>query len=204
MPYSKLILKLIDKINSMNLQIDIIAPDHGPIYRSSKNIEWILNMYSSWASKKTISNTAVIVYDTMWQSTDIMARAIAEGIELTGATVALYPLQSSHRSDVAVALLEAGALIVGSPTLNNNMFPTVADLLTYIKGLNPTKLIGAVFGSYGWSGEATNQIKQILENMEVKLISEPIKIKYVPKNEDLLSCRQLGRSIGMQLNKSVY
>ncbi len=102
---------------------------------------------------------------------------------------------------MAAALLEAGALIVGSPTLNNNMFPTVADLLTYIKGLNPTKLIGAVFGSYGWSGEATNQIKQILEDMGVKLISEPIKIKYIPTNEDLIYCRQLGRSIGIQLNK---
>ncbi len=92
MPYSTLILKLINKLDSLNLQIDIIAPDHGPIYRNSENIEWILNMYSSWASKKTISNTAVIVYDTMWQSTDIMARAIAEGIELTGASVTMYPL----------------------------------------------------------------------------------------------------------------
>ena len=200
MPYSSIVSKLIEKLSSSGIKFNIIAPDHGPIYRKNKDIDWIIKQYSSWALNKP-KTKAVIVYDTMWQSTELMARAIAEGINISKVTPLLYPMGSSHRSDVAAALLDAGALIVGSPTLNNNIFPSVADLLTYIKGLKPTNLIGTAFGSYGWSGEATNQIKQTLEEMHVNIITDPIKVKYVPKDNDLISCQRLGCSLGEHLAK---
>ena len=110
-------------------------------------------------------------------------------------------LKAAHRSDVIHELLDAGALIVGSPTLNNGMFPTVADLLTYLKGLRPRNLIGAVFGSYGWSGEAAGQIREMLTAMKVDLIGDELKAKYVPDAGSLGDCAALGRVIAETLKE---
>jgi flavorubredoxin len=114
----------------------------------------------------------------------------------------MMPLKSCHRSDIATELLNAGALIVGSPTMNNNMFPTVADLMTYLKGLKPRNLVGAVFGSYGWSGEAPGQLAEILTQMKVELVGEPLSVKYVPDGEALKRCYSLGMQIAGKLKET--
>lgn len=149
LPYSPLVLKLLDEVEKSGLEIDIIAPDHGPVWR--KDLGWILNRYRTWAEQKP-TEKAVVLFDTMWHSTEMMARAIEEGLVAGGARVKVMSMASSHRSDVAYELLDAGGLIAGSPTLNNNIFPTMADVLTYLKGLRPANLIGAAFASYGWGG----------------------------------------------------
>ena len=164
MLYGPLILKLVDKIVQMGLEIKMICPDHGVIWR--KEPEKIINAYVEWA-KQTPSRKAVLVYDTMWHSTERMADAIAQGLYAEGIAVRPMYLRKWHRSDIMTAVLDAKAVIVGSPTLNNGLFPTVSDFLTYMKGLKPTNKIGAAFGSYGWSGEATKQITQELEEIEV-------------------------------------
>jgi len=130
--YSPLIDKLLERIQSLGIQIDIIAPDHGPIWRN--DIDKILGIYARCAAQKP-ANKAVILYDTMWGSTELMARAIAEGLTDSGTKVKVISLRASHRSDVPQELIDAGALVVGSPTINNGIFPTVADVLTYLKGL---------------------------------------------------------------------
>jgi len=196
LPYSPLILKLLEKVRASGLQIDVIAPDHGPIFR--KNIDWILQRYAQWALQKP-TRKAVVVYDTMWQSTEKMARAICEGLAAGGAAAKLMPLKGSHRSDVATEILDAGALLVGSPTINNTIFPTVADVLTYLKGLRPRNLIGAAFGSYGWSGESVDRINAILKEMKVELVSEGVKVRYVPDDAALLQCRDLGILVAEKL-----
>ena len=132
-----------------------------------------------------------------------MARAIGEGIASSGGSVKLMPLRSSHRSDVATEILSAGALVVGSPTINNNMFPTVADLLYYLKGLKPQNLVGASFGSYGWSGEAVRQVEDILKAMKVEVVGEGIKVKYVPDRDVLKECRSFGALIGKRIKEKV-
>jgi flavorubredoxin len=132
-----------------------------------------------------------------------MARAIEEGLRGGGTDVKVMSMGAFHRSDVAYEILDAGALVAGSSTLNNNMLPAMADVLTYLKGLKPKNLIGAAFGSYGWSGEATAQIQEILSAMKVDLVGEPIKAKYVPDDEVLESCYELGRTIGSKLKEIV-
>jgi flavorubredoxin len=102
------------------------------------------------------------------------------------------PLKSNHRSNVATEVMDAGVLAVGSPTLNNNMYPTIADLLTYLKGLKPKNLVGAAFGSYGWSGEAVGQVQGMLEEMKIDLIDEGTRVKFVPDGEALSRCYDLG------------
>ncbi len=198
MPMSALILRTLDKVERSGLKIDIIAPDHGPIWR--KEVNKILELYKKWSSKD-FEKKAVVIYDTMWHSTEMMAHSIVDGLITGGITTKLLPLRASHRSDVVTEILDAGALLVGSPTINNNMFPTVADALVYLKGLRPQNLIGTAFGSYGWSGEAVEHIKEILTEMKVELIGDGLKVRYVPDKSALAQCFDLGRLIAEELIK---
>jgi flavorubredoxin len=189
LPYSPLVLKLLEKVTAAGLAFKIIAPDHGPIWR--RDIGGIIASYGRWAAQKPTAK-AVVVYATMWHSTEKMARAISEGLAAGGLGVKFMSLDEVHRSDVVYELLGAGALAIGSPTLNNNMLPQMADILTYLRGLKPRNLVGAAFGSYGWSGEAVGQIEAILAEMKVERAGEGIRVKNVPDEEMLVRCYELG------------
>jgi flavorubredoxin len=197
LPFSHLILKLFERLGGLRLEFDIIAPDHGPIWRKGNGR--ILELYQKWA-KQERANRTVVVYDTMWGSTGRMASAIADGLSAGGASVTVLKLRAAHRSDIATELLSAGALVVGSPTINNNIFPTIADLLVYIKGLKPKGLIGAAFGSYGWSGESVKQIEELLRGMNVDIVAEGLRATYVPDDGVLAACRELGAEIAKRLS----
>lgn len=198
LPYSPLILNLLEKVGESGLDIRVVAPDHGPVWR--RDLGKILGLYKQWAGQKP-TNKAIVLYHTMWRSTELMARAFEEGLIAGGAQVKMMSMGSFHRSDVAYEILSAGALLVGSSTLNNNMLPAMADVLTYLKGLKPRNLIGASFGSYGWSGESAGQIRDILEGMKVVLAGEPIKSKYVPDDAVLEKCYAVGRTIAEKLRE---
>ncbi len=200
MPYSDLIIKLIADIPKLGFQFDMIATDHGPIWR--KDMGKIISLYEKWARQKP-SDKAIIVFDTMWGSTKSMANSILDGISSAGTDVKLLQLSASHRSDVATELLEAGAIVIGSPTLNNNIFPTIADLICYIKGLRPKNKIGASFGSFGWSGEAMKDINAILHGMKIELVAEPLLVRYVPQEEALRQCFELGKKVSASLKEKI-
>ena len=191
--YSPLVQKLLGSVQKMGLDIDMIAPDHGLIWRS--NPSKIIQAYDTWSQQQT-TRKAVIVYDTMWQSTELMAKAIGAGLADAGVSVKLYNLKVNHRSDVMAQILDARAVIFGSSTLNNGMLPTVADMLCYVKGLRPVGRIGAAFGSYGWSGEAVKLITQALEEMKFEVLDPGIRVKFAPTHEDLKRCGELGHKIG--------
>ncbi len=200
MPYSNLILKLLESVSAMHLPVKIVATDHGPLWRS--NIGKILELYKEWSEHKPVSR-AIIVYDTMWNSTAIMAKSVGEGLVESGVEFKILPMGVSHRSDVATELLKSSAIIAGSPTLNNNVFPTMADVLTYIKGLRPTNMIGASFGSYGWSGESVAQISDCLKSMNIEMVGEGLKVKYVPTEVDLKACFEMGKLVGTTLKAKI-
>jgi flavorubredoxin len=199
LPLSKFVAKAIEKVASSGLPLAVIAPDHGPVWRRDpgKVVGW----YSRWAAQKR-KNKAVIVFDSMWGSTGKMAASIADGLMAGGSSVRVLPLEATHRSDVATEILDAGALLVGSPTINGQIFPTVADVLCYLKGLAPRGLIGMAFGSFGWGGEATGQLASELTGMGIQQAAEPIRVKYVPTDEDLSACRQAGMAIAAKLKAS--
>jgi flavorubredoxin len=202
MPYSGKVSALLDSIAEMELELDMIATDHGPIWRRPEDIAKILDWYREW-SEQAPTMKAVIIYDTMWGATCKMSASIADGLRSVGADVKVLPLSGSDRSEVVTEVLASGALIVGSPPINNQIFQTLADVLTYIKGLRPKNLIGAAFGSYGWSGEAVKQLNQYFQDMSVDLVSDGIKVLYTPTDEDLERCFQLGVDIGVELKKRV-
>lgn len=198
LPFSALVTKLLERVQKLGIAIKTIAPDHGPIWR--EEVSRMPELYATWAAQRP-TNKTVVVYDTMWQSTALMARAIAEGLSLGGTMTKLMPLESCHRSDVVTEVLDAGALLVGSPTINNNMFPTVADTLAYLKGLKPKNLLGAAFGSYGWSGEAVGQVMEVLAEMKIDIVGEGLKVKYVPDESALAQCFSLGSWVAEKLGK---
>jgi len=196
LPYSALVQKLLAQVREIGLKIDMIAPDHGLIWR--KNLQKILECYDVWSQQKS-KVKALVIYDTMWHSTEMMAKAIVEGLIEQGVSAQLFDLSSTHRSDIIAEVLDAGALIIGSSTLNNGMLPRMAYLLHYMKGLRPAKKIGAAFGSYGWSGEAVKLITAALEEMKFEILDPGIKIQYVPQDDDLRKCADMGRKIARTL-----
>jgi flavorubredoxin len=191
--YAPLILKLFDQVKELGLQFKMICPDHGVIWR--KDPQRILNAYAQWSRQESIAK-AVVVYDTMWHSTEMMAAAIASGLHAEGVATRPMYLRKWHRSDVMTDVLDARAVVVGSPTLNNGLFPTVSDFLTYLRGLRPQNKLGAAFGSFGWSGESVKRINTELEAMGFELVDPGLKIQYVPDNKGLERCVQFGRAIG--------
>jgi flavorubredoxin len=92
--------------------------------------------------------------------------------------------------------MEARAVVIGSPTLNNGLYPTVSDFLTYMKGLKPKNKIGTAFGSYGWSGEATKLILNELEAMKVEIVAPELRLQYLPDTTGTEACFRLGSNIG--------
>jgi flavorubredoxin len=158
-------------------------------------VEW----YARWAGGEA-KRKAVVAYDTMWGSTAAMASAVGDGLAAGGLEVKVMPARASHRSDVATELLDAAALVVGSPTLNNGLFPTMADVMTYLQGLKPRNLVGAAFGSYGWSGEAVAQLEEALRDLRVELAAEGLRAKYVPEAAALAACRRLGEAVAAKVS----
>ena len=193
LPYSKLIQNLLAQVRSTGLEIDMIAPDHGLIWRS--RVSEIVDAYDRW-SRQVSTNKALVVYDTMWHSTEMMARAVADGLVEQGASVKVMNLQVTHRADVITELLDAKAVLLGSPTLNNGILPRMADVLCYMKGLRPADKIGAAFGSYGWGGESVKLLNAAMEEMKFDVVDPGLKVNYVPKDEDLERCRALGAKVG--------
>jgi flavorubredoxin len=198
--YSPLILKLLDNVSQMGLEIDMICPDHGIIWR--KNPGKIIDAYAKWARQEQ-EKKAVVVYDTMWHSTEAMADEIAAGIADEGVSVRPIHIRSSHRSEIMTEVLDAAAVVVGSPTLNNQLFPTVSDFLVYMKGLKPANKIGAAFGSYGWSGEAVKLINEEFDAMKFDVIDPGIRIQYVPEKKGLSACFELGKKVGRAVNEKI-
>ena len=194
MLFGDLIVKAVNKLGGV--KIDMIAPSHGIIWRS--HIKDIVEAYARWGKGETVAK-ALVIYDTMWGSTQKMALAILKGMTDEGVDVKLFNLTASDKSDVIKEVLDAKALIIGSPTLNNGIFPSVAEFLCYLKGLKPRNKIGAVFGSHGWGGGAVKAVQQELEQTGVELIDSKLAFKFVPDEAEIQKCIDFGREIAAKI-----
>ncbi|MFX1476900.1 MAG: FprA family A-type flavoprotein [Promethearchaeota archaeon] len=178
---SGLIAKTLPKVGA--LPIDIICTSHGVCWRS--HIPKIVEKYTKWCKGEIEGNSVLIVYDTMWGSTEKIAKALTTEIEHRGIPVKRFKLTTADYSDVITEAMKAKAILVGSPTLNNGLYPTVAEYLSYQKGLKPMNKVGLAFGSYGWSGQAASEIAKIMKETKIDVLDDLIKIKFVPKLTDL-------------------
>jgi len=198
-PFSSLVTKKIDELMALKLPVDIIAPSHGVIWRNDPL--QIVEKYRQWASQ-TPQKTAVIAYDSMWEGTRRMAEAIGEGLEAEQVPFKVFYMPTSDRNDVLVEVFKAKAVIIGSPTFNQGIMPTIAPLLEDLKGLKFQNKIGAAFGCYGWSGESVKIIQEHLTNSKITVAAEGIRAKWQPTADDLAKCRQFGRNIGQAVKQT--
>lgn len=196
LPFSPLVLKKIEEITKMGIDIKMIGPSHGIIWR--KNPGKIIEEYMKWA-KGEAEKKALVVYDTMWESTAKMARAIMAGITSQGITAKLFKLSASDRNDIIKEMITAKAVIVGSPTINNDILPTLSPFLDDLKGLKPRHRIGFAFGSLGWGGGATKTINERLKDAGVEMVNEPVTVKWVPTQEELDKCFEAGKMIAEKI-----
>ncbi|HNR88089.1 MAG TPA: FprA family A-type flavoprotein [Spirochaetota bacterium] len=174
LPYSQQVRKVLE--DAATLDIEYIAPSHGIIWRSY--VSWILEFYQRWAMNET-DNKALIIYDTMWGSTEKIAYAIQKAFEIREIDTSMLLLKNNHMSDIMTEVLTARYICVGSPTLNKNMLPDVAAFLTYLKGLAPRNKVGLAFGSYGWGAQGVNDVDAVLRACDFDMIDK-ISTQYVP------------------------
>lgn len=170
--------------SNLGLDIDMIAPSHGCIWNGATEVGKILEFYGTWASSGD-EGKAVVVYDTMWGATKIMANTITAYFEDLGIPVVEHCLAETHISDVITDFLDAKYIAIGSPTLNNQLFPRVAQFLTYMRGLQPKNKKALAFGSYGWKKGVVEQIQAIYTELGWTTVA-PFEEKYTPKAQDLI------------------
>jgi len=190
MPYGKQVAQVLEQ--AATLEIDMIAPAHGVIWRS--RLGEILEAYKSWCVCRP-KPKVVVFYDTMWDSTGQMARAIHEGASVAGVEAVLIHIRRSNLTRIATEMLDAATVAFGSPNLNRGMMPMAGAVLTYLHGLRPVGKAGFAFGSYGWGKGGPEAVDERLKAMEWEILRQPLKAQYRPTPEVLDECRQAGKML---------
>ncbi|MBC8478458.1 FprA family A-type flavoprotein [bacterium] len=190
LPYSSIVTRLLG--STSDLKPTLIAPSHGIIWRT--HIDRIVQAYHDWSSHKP-QPKVLIIYDTMWNSTELMARAIQAGAEISGVDARLIHLRRSSHSRIAAEVQDAAAVAFGSPTLNGTMMPMAGALLTYLKGLRPQGKVAFAFGSFGWGNGGPEEIDEIMRKLKWDLTRPPLKAQFRPTAEILEECRREGRQL---------
>ncbi len=198
-PFKPLIRKKIEQILSLKLDIDMIAPSHGIIWRT--NPGQIIEKYLEWSEDSYNEGYATIIYDTMYHSTQVIAEALGKGLEEEGVNYRIFNIATKDKSDLNVEIFKANAVLIGSCTVNNIVLRPTAALLDELKGLKAKGKLAMGFGSYGWSGEAHKIISDKLAEAGLTICAEPLGFKYRPTAEELEKCVEVGRSIGRKLKE---
>ncbi len=170
-----------------SLPIEMILTGHGVSWRA--HIPEILEAYKKW-SAGDLEEKAVVVFDSMWGSTERLARAITDAFTAKGVPVAYFDLRADHISDVIPEVLTSKYLAVGSPTINNQMMPPVAAFLCYLKGFVPKGRKAFAFGSFGWGGQSVGLVEDELKAAGCEICLEKIRVKDVPTQDDLVAIRE--------------
>lgn len=184
LPYGSQVVKALEAVGG--LDVDMIAPSHGLIWRRPEDIARITGLYARWARHET-DRRVVIVYDTMWHSTEAMARRLYEGFAREKVPAVLMNLQATHISDVVTEILGSRMVLFGTPILNSRMLPTMAALLMYLKGLKPKKRLSWTFGSYGWSPIGFKEVEASLKEAGFEPAGEGKYVPFVPDETELES-----------------
>jgi anaerobic nitric oxide reductase flavorubredoxin len=198
MPFGGIIKNKLAEIQKLGLDIQIIAPDHGVIWR--KNPGKVLQMYSDMASGRANLSVAVI-YDTMWHSTEMMTLPLMRGIMEEGVDCKVLKLRATPMSIAIKEFWKARGLLVGTPTLNNKMFPSMAEFLQHVSGLRPKDRIAGAFGSYGWGGGAVKEAYEWLKTMKLETVEPGVQALYRPAPEDDRKCYEFGREFARKVKE---
>lgn len=191
MPFRTTIKKHLEKIEKY--PIDIIAPSHGPLY---KEHQCIIESHKEWVSDK-VSNTVIIPYVSMHNSTQLMVDYLTDSLVKKDIMVERFNLPVTDIGKLAISLVDAATIVVGSPTVLAGAHPLVVSAVFLANALRPKLKFASIIGSYGWAGKMTEQIKSLMSNLSVELL-EGVVIKGMPKDKDYSVLDRLANDI---LNK---
>jgi len=198
MPFGQLIKAKIADIVKAGLDIDMIAPDHGIIWR--KDPGKIIQMYLDMANGKADLRVAVI-YDTMWHSTERMTVPIVQGIKDEGVDCKVIKLRASPMSFAIKEFWESRGSLIGTPTLNNLMFPSVAEFLYHLGGLRPKNRIMGAFGSFGWGGGGVKEANEAIKRMGIETVEPGVQVQYRPSADDDIRCYEYGKEFAKKVKE---
>lgn len=198
MPFGPLIQSKISEVQKLGLDINMIAPDHGIIWR--KNPGHIIQRYLDLARGKANLSISVI-YDTMWHSTERMTIPIMQGIKDEGLDCKVIKLRSTPMSVAIKEFWKSRGCLIGSPTLNNILFPSVAEFLTHLRGLRPKNRIMGAFGSFGWGGGAVKEAYEEFNKMKLEVVEPGVQVLYRPSPEDESNCYEFARSFAQKVKE---
>ena len=198
MPFGKLIKNKIADIQKLGLEIDMIAPDHGIIWRSSP--QKVMQDYLEMANGRAALRVAII-YDTMWHSTERMTIPLMQGIKDEGVDCKVIKLRATPMSSAIKEFWKSRGCLIGTPTLNNIMFPTVAEYLTHLRGLRPQNRITGAFGSYGWGGGAVKEAYEEFRRMGLEFVEPGVQVLYRPSPEDENQCYNFAREFAKKVKE---
>lgn len=199
-PFSSLILRKVEEVQKLGLEIEVIAPSHGVIWR--KDATQIVEQYVRWASGEARPR-ALVVYETMWGSTAEIARAILEGIVEAGVEGQLFAVPQTDHTTVIGALLEAKGIVVGSATHNRRPLLNISALMENLVGLRPVKKIGAAFGSHGWGGGAVPLLEKSLQEAGIDVVQEGLALAWRPTPQERAQAVTFGRAFGERVRASL-
>jgi flavorubredoxin len=193
-PLGAQVAKAVTKVVESGWTCETIAPSHGVIWRENE-IPTLMDAYGRCTSGDTYDKL-VIAYGTMWGSTDVLARHIADGAIGAGVEVRLFDLAASSFAQITRHLFDSRALLLGSPTLHHGMLYRPAGYLQYLAGLKPSGKVAGAFGSYGWSSGATKQLTARLQDVGFELPEPELTCKYAPSAEDAGAAKEWGARFG--------
>ncbi|OGN93644.1 MAG: MBL fold hydrolase [Chloroflexi bacterium RBG_13_50_10] len=188
MPFRSNIEKHLERIR--DYRIDIIAPSHGPLHNKP---EFILEAYRSWVSDKP-SNTVVLPYISMHGSTRRMVEHLVGALADRGVTVKQFDLSATDIGKMAMALVDAGTLVIGTPTVLIGPHPSVAYAAFLVNALRPKLQFVSVIGSYGWGSKAVEQLSTMIPNLKVEMLGAVIS-KGLPEEDDFQALDNLADTI---------
>lgn len=191
-PYSKVINRKLDEIEKLNLDIEVIAPAHGVIWR--KNPMQIFDMYKKWSGNYS-EDYAVIIYDTMYDSTRKMAISLEQGLTNKGKKVKMFNASITDLSALITEMYKADTLLIGSSTVNNGVLASISVLLHELSSHKLCNKDFLAFGSYGWSGESPKYIHQKLIDAKLNPLRDPVSVNYNPTREDLDEIVKIGEQL---------
>lgn len=198
-PFSKFMLKAIEKIRP--LEINAVCTGHGPILRSNwrKYVD-LSEEYSRQYLAIPSELRVFIPYVSAYGKTALIASKIAEGVRLAGnIDVVVKDIEKMPLSEIDEWIACSKGIIVGSPTINKNTLGQIYQLFSVINPIRDNNKLAAVFGSYGWSGEALGIMSNTLTNLRLKVVEEPFGIKFTLPEKDFENCMSFGKRFGEKL-----
>jgi flavorubredoxin len=191
MPFRAIIQKNLEKVK--DYQIDIIAPSHGPMYDKP---EFIVKAYHSWAFDEP-KNIVVLPYVSMHGSTRKMVTYFLEALTQRGVTVKQFDLTVTDLGKLAMSLVDAATVVIGTPTVLAGPHPNAVYAVFLANALRPNLKFASIIGSYGWGGKTLEQLTALLPNLKVELL-EPVLIKGYPREADFKALDNLAEAIAQK------